>query len=232
MSTDPRPQHTGEHLSQDPLVVDLAEARALDVAAIGAKAASLARLAAASFPVPPGLVVTPDAEMRWEEALPRLLEAAGGSGAGRFAVRSSGTAEDLEDASFAGQYETILGVTLDDLPEAVSKVFGSADASRVSAYRDARGKASSGNTRPRMAVLVQAMVEADAAGVAFTANPLTGKRNEVVITAVRELGERLVSGAAVGDEWWCATEKRSVGEPTREPSPPVRPLTSLPWRAE
>jgi rifampicin phosphotransferase len=52
-----------------------------------------------------------------------------------------------------------------------------------------------------MAVLVQAMVGADAAGVAFTANPLTGERGEVVITAVRELGERLVSGAAVGDEW-------------------------------
>ena len=52
-----------------------------------------------------------------------------------------------------------------------------------------------------MAVLVQAMVEADSAGVAFTANPVTGERDEVVITAVRGLGERLVSGEAVGDEW-------------------------------
>jgi phosphohistidine swiveling domain-containing protein len=183
------------------LVVNLAEARALDVAVIGAKAANLARLAAAGFPVPPGLVVTPAADERLEEALPRLLKAAPGLGAQRFAVRSSGTAEDLEDASFAGQYETILGVTLGGLAEAVRRVFGSADASRVSVYREARGEASAGNTRPRMAVLVQAMVEAEAAGVAFTANPLTGERGEVVITAVRELGERLVSGEAVGDEW-------------------------------
>jgi pyruvate,water dikinase len=52
-----------------------------------------------------------------------------------------------------------------------------------------------------MAVLVQVMVPADAAGVAFTANPLTGVRDEVVISAVRGLGERLVVGEAVGDQW-------------------------------
>jgi phosphoenolpyruvate synthase/pyruvate phosphate dikinase len=194
-------QHSGGHTRRDPLVVGLAEARALDVAEIGAKAANLARLAAVGFPVPAGLVVTPAAEERWEEALPHLLEAAGALGVGRFAVRSSGTSEDLEDASFAGQYETILGVPFDGLPEAVRSVFVSADASRVSAYQEAQGEASAGDRRPRMAVLVQAMVGADAAGVAFTANPLTGERGEVVITAVRELGERLVSGAAVGDEW-------------------------------
>jgi len=194
-------EHAGKQVGRGPLVVDLVGAAALNTSQLGAKAANLARLAAAGFPVPPGLVVTPAAEERWEEARPHLLEAAAGLGAGRFAVRSSGTAEDLEDASFAGQYETVLGVHLSELPEAVRRVFGSADASRVSAYREARGKASAVDRRPRMAVLVQAMVEADAAGVAFTANPLTGERGEVVITAVRELGERLVSGAAVGDEW-------------------------------
>src|SRR5215204_7393229 len=122
-----------------------------------------------------------------------LTEAAAGLGADRFAVRSSGTAEDLEGASFAGQYETILGVPLEGLPGAVERVFDSAGASRVSAYREARGEASAESGRPRMAVLVQAMVEADSAGVAFTANPLTGRRDEVVIIAVRGLGERLVS---------------------------------------
>jgi phosphohistidine swiveling domain-containing protein len=192
-------EDAGRHIRRGPLVVDLAEARALDIEEIGAKAANLARLAAAGFPVPPGLVVTSAAAERWEEAILRLLAAASGLGTGRFAVRSSGTAEDLEGASFAGQYETILDVPLGELPEAVRRVFSSADASRVSAYREAR--ASAGDAMPRMAVLVQVMVEADAAGVAFTANPLTGERGEVVITAVRELGERLVSGAAVGDEW-------------------------------
>ena len=195
-----RAEHAGQRIRRDPLVVELAGA-ALDVSTLGAKAANLAQLAVAGFPVPPGLVVAPAAEDRWEEARPRLLEAATSLEAGRFAVRSSGTAEDLEGASFAGQYETILGVLLDELPEAVSRVFSSADASRVSAYSEARERASAKVQRPRMGVLVQAMVEADAAGVAFTANPLTGERGEVVVNAVRGLGERLVSGEAVGDEW-------------------------------
>ena len=191
-----------EHLGQDPLVVGLVETSALDASELGAKAANLGRLAREGFPVPPGLVVTPAAEGRWGEASPRLLEAAAALGADRFAVRSSGTAEDLEGASFAGQYETILHVPLEGLPGAVRRVFDSAGASRVSAYREARGEeASAENGRLRMAVLVQAMVEADSSGVAFTANPLTGRRDEVVITAIRGLGERLVSGDAVGDEW-------------------------------
>ena len=193
-------EHAGEHAGQDLLVVGLVGAAALDASELGAKAANLGRLAREGFPVPPGLVVTPAAEGSWGEASPRLLEAAAALGAERFAVRSSGTAEDLEGASFAGQYETILGVPLDGLPEAVRRVFESAGASRVEAYREARGEVSAGNGRPRMAVLVQAMVAADSSGVAFTANPVTG-REEVVITAVRGLGERLVSGEAVGDEW-------------------------------
>jgi pyruvate,water dikinase len=181
-------------------------AAALDAAEVGAKAANLARLARDGFPVPPGLVVTPAAGERWEEARPRFLEAATDLGTERFAVRSSGTAEDLEGASFAGQYETVLGVALEGLPGAVRGVFDSADASRVAAYRKARGEASAGTGRPRMAVLVQAMVEADSSGVAFTADPVTGRRDEVVITAVRGLGERLVSGEAVGDEWVVRSE--------------------------
>jgi phosphohistidine swiveling domain-containing protein len=192
---------TEEHVGQGPLVIDLVGAAALGASEIGAKAANLARLADAGFSVLPGLVVTPTAEERWKEARPRVLEAAANLGAERFAVRSSGTAEDLEGASFAGQYETMLGVPLKGLPGAVRRIFASADASRVAAYRGARGEASAGNGTPRMAVLVQAMVDADSSGVAFTADPLTGDREEVVLTAVRGLGERLVSGEAVGDEW-------------------------------
>jgi phosphohistidine swiveling domain-containing protein len=190
-----------EHVGRGPLVVDLAGTGTLSASEIGAKAHNLALLARDGFPVPAGLVVTPDAAERWEEARPRLLEAAPDLEAARFAVRSSGTAEDLEGASFAGQYETALGVSLEGLPGAVRRVFESAAASRVAAYREAREEASAGNGRPRMAVLVQAMVESDSAGVAFTADPVTGERGEVVVTAVRGLGERLVSGEAVGDEW-------------------------------
>jgi phosphohistidine swiveling domain-containing protein len=187
--------------TRTPRVVALSEAAILDPSLLGAKAANLGRLASAGFPVPPGLVVTPAAEGHLREASSRLLEAAAALGAQRFAVRSSGTAEDLEDASFAGQYETFLNVRPEGLPEAIERVFDSASAATVSAYKEDRAETTGEAAHPRMAVLVQVMVGADSAGVAFTANPVTGGRGEVVVTAVRGLGERLVSGEAEGDEW-------------------------------
>ncbi len=197
-----------------PLVVTLAEAAGLEPtrmeALLGNKAANLARLAVAGFPVPAGVVVTPTAAADWERACARLgravAELGGGTGQ-RFAVRSSGTAEDLAGASFAGQYETVLDVGIDELPGAVRRVLDSAASARVSAYRRAHPEAAaapagdSSGAGAGMAVLIQVMVAADAAGVAFTANPLTGDREEVVITAVRGLGERLVAGQATGDQW-------------------------------
>jgi rifampicin phosphotransferase len=194
-------EHRDNGRTRTPAVVSLAEATNLDPSLLGAKAANLARLASAGFPVPPGFVVTSAAEGHLRETSLRLLEAASDLGGERFAVRSSGTAEDLQGASFAGQYETYLDIPLEGLPAAVGRVFDSVSASRVSAYRAARADAAGGRERCRMAVLVQVMVGADSAGVAFTADPVTGERREVVITAVSGLGERLVSGEAVGDEW-------------------------------
>jgi phosphohistidine swiveling domain-containing protein len=183
--------------------LDPTQARAL----LGTKAASLARLTGAGFPVPPGVVVTAAAAANWDQALARLHAVAAELGGGRgqrFAVRSSATAEDLADASYAGQYETVLNVGLDELPDAVRQVVDSAASARVAAYRQAHPQpapADPSGSEAGMAVLVQVMVPADAAGVAFTANPLTGARDEVVITAVPGLGERLVAGQATGDQW-------------------------------
>jgi rifampicin phosphotransferase len=87
------------------MMVNLAEAGAAGRAMLGGKAATLAELSAAGFAVPPGIVVTasaldePDLDDWLEEAAARL-------GGDRFAVRSSGAAEDLPDASYAGLYET------------------------------------------------------------------------------------------------------------------------------
>src|SRR6266498_2198969 len=192
-----------------PPVVSLAEAAGLDPARmqalLGTKAANLARLARAGFPVPAGVVVTSAAEADWDQTCARLLQAAAelaGRQDQRFAVRSSATSEDLAGASFAGQYETVLDVGLDQVPEAVRHVLDSAASARVSAYRQAHSQAAVADpSGSRMAVLVQVMVAADAAGVAFTANPVTGDRGEVVVTAVRGLGERLVAGEATGDQW-------------------------------
>jgi phosphohistidine swiveling domain-containing protein len=179
-----------------------AQARAL----LGTKAASLARLTGAGFPVPAGVVVTAAAAADWDQAQAQLRTVAAefGGPEQRFAVRSSATAEDLAGASFAGQYETVLDVRLDELPQAVRQVVDSAASARVAAYRQAHPQpapADPPGSGSGMAVLVQVMVPADAAGVAFTANPLTGDRDEVVISAVPGLGERLVAGQATGDQW-------------------------------
>jgi phosphohistidine swiveling domain-containing protein len=174
-------------------VVPLAEAAAVGRSRVGGKAYNLACLAAAGLRVPRGVVVLTPA------AAEDVRQAAAGLD-GPFAVRSSGAAEDLASASFAGQYESVLGVSRADLPTVVRRVFASAGADRVAAYRNAMAR-DAAEPGAGMAVLVQSMVAADAAGVAFTADPLTGDHDVAVVTAVCGLGEALVGGEAVGDEW-------------------------------
>jgi phosphohistidine swiveling domain-containing protein len=173
-------------------VIPLADLAAVDRQTVGSKAANLGELMRAGFSVPDGFAIIgePD-EAAVRSAAERL-------GDGAVAVRSSAVAEDLADASFAGQYETVLGVRGPDaLLDAIHRVRASAQGSRVQRYRAARADSGSQD----IAVLVQQMLTPDAAGVAFTANPVTGRRDEVVVTAARGLGERVVSGEAVGDEW-------------------------------
>ena len=189
-------RHTNEPL---PTVVRLAAAGDMDVEIVGVKAFNLARLAAAGLPVPAGFVLTAEALTDWDAAVWEVRAAAGELGADRFAVRSSAVTEDLAGASFAGQYDTLLDVALADLPAAARRVFDSAGSDRIAAYQ--RARAGSHPDVAGMAVLVQPMIAAEAAGVAFTAHPVTGDRGQVVVTAVRGLGERLVSGEAAGEEW-------------------------------
>jgi phosphohistidine swiveling domain-containing protein len=182
------------------LVVAMEGAAPGGVARVGAKAASLARLSAAGFSVPAGFVVTADAFVHLADAeLAGAIEAAAAPlGDGPFAVRSSAVGEDAADASYAGLYETYLNVHRSELIDAVRRCREAGGAPRVAAYQVGRGAGGKGTG---MAVLVQTMVPAQVAGVAFTADPVTGDRAETVITAARGLGERLVSGGAVGDEW-------------------------------
>ena len=177
-----------------PSVVSLRDARRYGPAVVGSKAHALSVLAAAGLAVPDGFVITTAALDAWPALTPQIRAAARRLGAARYAVRSSAVAEDLACASFAGQYDTVLDVGGEDLPAAARRVVASARGQRVASYRSAPGGGA-------MAVLVQVMVAADAAGVAFSANPLTGRRDEVLVSAVRGAGERLVSGAAAGDEW-------------------------------
>lgn len=113
------------------------------------------------------------------------------------AVRSSATAEDLPGASFAGQQETYLNVRGERaLLEAVKRCWSSLWTARAMAYRARQGI---DPATVSLAVVVQALVPADAAGVLFTANPLTGARDEVVISAAWGLGEAIVGGQVTPD---------------------------------
>lgn len=204
--------------SDRPYVLKLGELSRRDVPMAGAKAANLGELLAAGFPVPNGFVLTTMAFDRFlifhgfgadtpaeevdgaplpDDVSEALLTAAEPWGGLALAVRSSGVAEDLPGASFAGQYESVLGVRGQDaLLEAVTRCWASAFSERVGVYR-ARGEL---GLSP-MGLLVQELVEAESAGVAFTANPVTGDHTETLVSAIRGLGDRLVSGETQPDEW-------------------------------
>ena len=134
-----------------------------------------------------------------------------GAGSGvPVAVRSSATAEDLPFASFAGQQDTYLNVVgADALLAAVRDCWASLWTDRAVAYRASR------NIDPStvaLAVVVQRMVDAAAAGVMFTANPVTGRRRESVIDASPGLGEAVVSGAVNPDHFVVDTASGRILE--------------------
>jgi hypothetical protein len=121
-----------------------------------------------------------------------------GGGETPVAVRSSATAEDLASASFAGQQETYLNVRgAKTLTAAVIDCWASLWTARAMAYRAREGV---GPEEVRLAVVIQQMVEADAAGVMFTANPTNGRRDQTVISAAWGLGESVVSGTVTTDD--------------------------------
>lgn len=105
-----------------------------------------------------------------------------------FAVRSSCSAEDSPKASFAGQYETYLNVSREDVPGKIQMVLQSAQTGSAEAYREARNISAEAD---EVCVIVQEMVEADCAGVVFTANPV-GILNEMVVVVGEGLGDGVV----------------------------------------
>jgi phosphoenolpyruvate synthase/pyruvate phosphate dikinase len=192
-----------------------------DVNRAGAKAAHLSRLAAA-YRIPPGFCISAAAYAQWagcigdgHSALPtasiplalynalasayRDLAAMGGGVNLSVAVRSSAVDEDGATRSFAGQYETYLNIVgVDAVAEAVVQCWASVRTTRALAYRQEQGLSVAG---VRLAVLVQQLIPADAAAVVFSANPVTGSRDEVVINAGWGLGESIVSGTVTPDTY-------------------------------
>jgi pyruvate,water dikinase len=188
-------------IDADVRIVDLATNDVADLT-IGGKAAGLAPLARAGLPVPPAVVIPAEAR---DEDIPALAAAVASRFAGAtLAVRSSGVAEDLQHASFAGQYETVLNTpaAADAVAAAVNRVRASATGAGVASY--------AGTHATTMAVLVMPMIDATAAGIAFTRDPITGDRG-VIVEAVRGLGHRLAAGEQIGERWRVAdtTERLS-----------------------
>ncbi|MGK3990215.1 PEP/pyruvate-binding domain-containing protein [Sorangium sp. So ce136] len=132
-------------------------------------------------------------------------------GAARVAVRSSATAEDLADASFAGQQETFLDVASEDEALAsIRRCWASLYSPRALHYRRARGIA---HLSVEIAVVVQQMVPADAAGVLFTVDPVKQRSDWMLLSAAPGLGEAIVSGHRRGDTYRVRREPRGGGGP-------------------
>ena len=123
-------------------------------------------------------------------------------GAERVAVRSSATAEDLPDASFAGQQETYLNVRgIDEVLAQIKECYASLWGNRAVCYRQNQGY---DQLSVALAVVVQQMVESEKAGVLFTANPVSGSKDEIQINASWGLGESVVSGKVTADSFVCS----------------------------
>ena len=126
------------------------------------------------------------------------------------AVRSSATAEDLPNASFAGQQDTYLHIIgRDAVLDAVRRCWASLWTERAVVYRTTNGI---DHGAVRIAVVIQRMVDAKVAGVLFTANPVTGRRRQAVIDANPGLGEAVVSGAVNPDRFVVNTDSAEIVE--------------------
>ncbi|WP_254862428.1 phosphoenolpyruvate synthase [Halovivax gelatinilyticus] len=122
------------------------------------------------------------------------------------AVRSSATAEDLPDASFAGQQETFLNVTGEDLLDRVRRCWASLFTQRAIYYRQEQGF---DHAAVNIAVVVQQMVDAEKSGVMFTSHPSTGDAT-MIVEAAWGLGEAVVSGAVSPDNYVIDRESGSI----------------------
>lgn len=182
---------------------------------VGGKVANLSRLAA-EHRVPPGFCLTTEAFKQWAsdthepDALPPAFcdelaiaygELAGHCGEDQpsVAVRSSAIDEDGRFASFAGQYETYLNIVgVDAVAEAITHCWASMRSERVMEYRSRYGLSLE---EVQIAVFVQQLVPADVSAVVFSANPVNGNLEEVVINASWGLGESIVGGTVTPDTY-------------------------------
>ena len=205
-------------------IVWLGEPEAHEPSLVGGKAASLSRLAA-EHPVPPGFVLTSTALRQAAPELQRgvvppalhaeIASAYEQLGGGRVAVRSSAIDEDGDAHSFAGLHETFLNVEgADAVAEAVVRCYASAFASRAFEYRRHVGLPVDDIC---LAILVQAQILADSSAVVFSANPINGRLDEIVVNAsygrsarASSAGRRRRTRSWCGRSTWRSSRARSA----------------------
>ena len=203
------------------------EIDATDLSRVGGKGLNLGKLTRAGFLVPQGFCVTTDAYLFSVQGLskqnannikelvlaPELVAEVRAAyeklQTARVAVRSSATAEDLAEASFAGQQDTFLNVTPDELLEALKACWASLWSERAIAYRETQGITNEGLA---MAVVIQEMCEADVSGVLFTVSPFSADVS--IVESNWGLGESVVSGAITPDSFQVSRETGEVLEKT------------------
>src|SRR4051794_11675077 len=195
-------------------VVPLAEAT--DVSVYGSKAIGLGDAIRDGLPVPPGFALAgPVVEAvagEDEATTARVLTALRGLRT-PLAVRSSAVDEDGKDASFAGQHLTLLNVpSIDDVPAALREIWWSANSDSAITYRQRVGLF----TRPSVGVVVQSLLDPEAAGVMFTQNPVTGD-DELMVEASWGLGEAVVAGPGAPGSLPGAPSPGGVARPPRRP---------------
>ena len=225
-------------------------AEATEVAYAGGKGATLARLFQAGLPVPPGCILSTDAcaavlamqatpqplgldalrqtllTAPCPETLAQELDAVLttiGPAPHSWAVRSSAVREDRATASYAGVYESVLAIATEELWSAIRACWASWCTERAVAYRQQVGDT---DLVPRMAVVVQHLIPAQSAGVAFTVEPVHGDRTRMVIQAAPGLGVGVVSGV-VEPEQYTLTKTPDVRLLDTRLTPPAQvPLLS------
>lgn len=177
---------------------------------VGGKGSQLGYLLRYGLPVPDFFVIPAEWSGQRASGVPAALREALGAELARrrwldvpLAVRSSAVGEDAAGASFAGIYRSCLNVRGPDaLCAAIAEVWASLDTQTAAAYRDRMGLGG----EPAMAVVVMPLLAAEASGIAFTCDPLSGRDDRIVVHAHWGLGETLVGGEAAGDEYVFAED--------------------------
>ncbi|MCX5523393.1 PEP-utilizing enzyme [Streptomyces bobili] len=189
--------------ARGPAVVPLGRSGAVPARLTGSKAANLARAARAGLPVLPGFVIPPGGDGD-PAALRRAWEELSQGGVRPLVVRSSSSQEDTDESSQAGRFASVLDVRgWPDFRAAVGTVLDSAHLP-------------DGSTAP-MAVLVQPMLAARVGGVMFGADPMAGRADRMLVSAVRGGPDTLVSGEQSGTDYWLSRHGRLLRTESTEP---------------